>query len=177
MIQPLLRAIDRVCLASAWVAAILLAVMALLGMAEILSRWWFNYSIPIAFEYSSYMLSFILFGGSAWALRDGGHIRVSLILQPLSASAVRVVDFIATAFALGVSVYMSIALVSFTIVTFERNSLSFFPSQTPLGWPQTALSAGVCFISLALLARLIRIVIREAPEATKAGKSLEETSL
>lgn len=175
MLGRALRFVDFLCRASAWVAAALLAMVAVLGMAEILSRWWFNYSIPIAFEYSSYALAFIMFGGSAWALRQRGHIRVNLIMQVLGPGARRVADLIATLFALGVSLYLSYALILFTSRTFARDSVSFFPSQTPLGWPQLALTVGACLISLALLARLLRILIKEPAEAEESRDSLGET--
>lgn len=176
MIQIFLRSTDALCRASAWLAAITLAVMGLLGMVEILSRWWFNYSLQFAFEYSAYMLAFIMFGGSAWALTEGAHIRVNLIMQPLEPAARRVVDVFGTVFALGISIYLSIASVRFTARTYELGSVSYFPSETPLAWPQTALTFGICLLSLALLARLVRLLIGEATEKEK-DKNLEETSL
>ena len=103
MIETCLKFVDGLARLSAWVAAALLAVLAVLGMAEILSRALFNYSIPIAFEYSSYMLAFIMFGGSAWALREGGHIRVTLIMGPFGPRARRLLDIGATAIATAVS--------------------------------------------------------------------------
>jgi TRAP-type C4-dicarboxylate transport system permease small subunit len=168
MIQKLLRAIDAVCLWAAYVACFLLVLMAILGMIEIASRGLFNHSIPIAFEFSRYMLAMTMFLGSSWALRDGGHIRVTLLFE---------VEFVATTFALGVSLYLSRAIIVFTATTYERGSRSFYPSETPLAWPQTALAIGIALISLALLARLIRIVINEPTESSKAGAGLEETSL
>lgn len=177
MIQIFLRSIDALCRASAWLAAIALAVMGLLGMVEILSRWWFNHSLQFAFEYSAYMLAFIMFGGSAWALKEGGHIRVNLIMQPLGPVARRAVDMVATVFALGISTYLSIASVRFTARTYELGSVSYFPSETPLAWPQTAFTFGLCLLTLALLARLIRLVIGEATESDIDKKNLEEASL
>lgn len=176
MIQTFLRSIDALCRASAWLAAVTLAAMGLLGMVEILSRWWFNYSLPFAFEFSAYMLAFIMFGGSAWALTEGAHIRVNLIMQPLGPKGRRVIDLIGTTFALGISIYLSIASVQFTARTYELGSVSYFPSETPLAWPQTALTFGICLLTLALLARLIRLLIGEETEKEK-DKNLEETSL
>ncbi len=175
MVQTLLRSIDALCRASAWLAALTLAVMGLLGMAEILSRWWFNYSLPFAFEYSAYMLAFVMFGGSAWALGEGGHIRVNLIMQPLGPTGRRLVDLVGTTFALGISIYLSIASVQFTARTYALGSVSYFPSETPLAWPQTALTFGICLLTLALLARLIRLVIGEDLE-NDVDKNLEDVS-
>jgi len=175
MIQIFLRSIDFLCTASAWLAALTLAVMGVLGMAEILSRWWFNYSLQFAFEYSGYMLCFIMFGGSAWALNEGGHIRVNLIMGPLAPAARRAVDIAGTIFALGISAYLSLASVRYTARTYELGTLSFFPSETPMAWPQTALTFGICLLTLALLARLIRLIMGEATERAVNNANLEET--
>lgn len=177
MLDAFLRAIDALCRLAAWIAAGVLAVLALLGMAEIASRALLNYSIPIAFEYSTYMLAVVMFGGSAWALREGGHIRVNLILQGLSPRASRAVDIAATAFALAVSLYFSYASVLFVAGTFARGSVSFFPSQTPLAWPQLILTVSICLLSLALIARLLRAAIGQPTETTRPEESLEETAL
>jgi TRAP-type C4-dicarboxylate transport system permease small subunit len=177
VIHSFLKAIDGLTRLSAWVAAALLAILAVLGIAEILSRALFNYSIPIAFEYSSYMLAFIMFGGSSWALREGGHIRVSLIMGPLSPRLRRLVDIAATFIALAVATYATYAIISFTAGTYQMGSKSFFPSETPLGIPQTALAAAITLLALALLARLIRLLIGEAPENENPEETLEESSL
>jgi len=177
MIQIFLRSIDFLCRASAWIAASTLAVMGVMGMAEILSRWWFNYSLQFAFEYSGYMLCFIMFGGSAWALNEGGHIRVNLIMGPLRPAARRAVDMVATVFALGISIYLSLASIRYTARTYELGTLSFFPSETPMAWPQTALTFGICLLTLALLARLIRLMIGEATEKEVNNENLEEAPL
>ncbi len=174
MIDTFLKAVDGLTRLSAWVAASLLAVLALLGMAEILSRALFNYSIPIAFEYSSYMLAFIMFGGSAWALREGGHIRVTLIMGPFGPRSRRVLDIGATAIGLAVSIYLTYAVIAFTVGTYVLGTNSFFPSETPLAIPQTGLAFSVTLLTLALLARLIRLFIGEPTEAGNHDETLEE---
>ena len=172
-----LRAVDGLCRWAAYASAAILAALFVLGFVEILSRKILNYSIPIALEYSQYMLVILMLGGSAWALREGGHIRVTLLFQALGPRARRVVDFAATTFALIISLFLTRAFIAFTIVTYERGSRSFFPSETPLAWPQTAVAFGISLISLALVARLIRLVIGEAPESAAAGSALENLEI
>lgn len=168
-----LRAVDGLCRWAAYASAAILAALFVLGFVEILSRKILNYSIPFALEYSQYMLAILMFGGSAWALREGGHIRVTLLFQAISPKARRVVDFAATSFAFVIAVFLAQAFIRFTIVTYQRGSVSYFPSETPLAWPQTAMAFGITLISLALAARLIRLAIGEAPESAEAGSSLE----
>lgn len=173
ILRLFLRGVDGLCRWAAYASAAVLAALFVLGFVEILSRKLLNYSIPIALEYSSYMLAILMFGGSAWALREGGHIRVTLLFQALGPKARRGVDFGATLFAFAIAVFLARAFIGFTAGTYRRGSLSFFPSETPLAWPQTAVAFGVTLISLALFARLIRLVINEATESAAAGSALE----
>jgi hypothetical protein len=70
-----------------------------------------------------------------------------------------------------VSAYVSLALVNYALTTFQRGTVSIQISQTPLAYPQAlfALSAGV--LTLALSARLVRLLLREAPEAAPDSAS------
>ncbi len=177
LVRLYLRAVDGLCRWAAYASAAILAALFVLGFVEIISRKLFNYSIPIALEYSQYMLAILMFGGSAWALREGGHIRVTLLFQALGPKARRGVDFGATFFAFAIAVFLARSFIGFTVVTYQRGSLSYFPSETPLAWPQTAMAFGITLISFALAARLIRLVIGEQTESEAAGASLENLEI
>ena len=98
---------------------------------------------------------------------------MTLLFQALGPRARHAVDVAATVFTLGVSLYLSRAFINFTVVTYQRGSVSFFPSETPLAWPQTALAFALSIISLALFARIIRLFLNEETESRAAGAALE----
>ncbi|RXT08038.1 TRAP transporter small permease [Ammoniphilus sp. CFH 90114] len=52
--------------------------------AEVISRYFFNYSLIWVNEISEYILLYIPFTGAAWLLRQKGHVTVDLIDQFLS---------------------------------------------------------------------------------------------
>ena len=52
---PVLKVIDRICYGAAALAAVLLAVLFLLGITEIALRAAFQISLPFAVEYSGYL--------------------------------------------------------------------------------------------------------------------------
>ena len=53
-----------------------------------------------------------------------------------------------------------------------RNSVSYFAMQTPLAWPQALMAAGALLLAAALLARLLRLLIGDAPDLdTDAGSA------
>ena len=56
-------------------------------LSEIAARSLFNISISFAWEYSAYAMGVAMFGGAAFTLRTGGHIRVSLLGSRLPPAA------------------------------------------------------------------------------------------
>ena len=87
--QAILKSIDRLCLGAAYGAAVLLAVLFLLGFSEIVLRSGFGISLPFSVEYSGYLLVLVLFLGSGWTLSTAGHIRVTLVSEHISDRAAR----------------------------------------------------------------------------------------
>jgi TRAP-type C4-dicarboxylate transport system permease small subunit len=136
----------------------------LLGLVELFMRSVVGVSLSFAVEYSGYLLILSLFLGSGWTLRQGGHIRVSLLSERLGPDARRALDLIASLAGLAVAGFMAFALWRFALGTWQRGTLSYFPSATPLAYPQILLAMGPTILALALSARLIRLVRREAPD-------------
>lgn len=164
MLRRILAAIDGICVAAANVAAVLVVGIALLSILEIVLRSFFDFGLSWALEYESYALGIVMFGASGWALRHGAHIKVGLLVNLLPAKGRRLADLIATTFSLGISAYVSVAIVNYAITTAQRGTVSIHISQTPLAYPQALFALSVCTITLALFARLVRLLIDEAPE-------------
>ncbi len=169
MIQPFLAAIDGLCRLCAYGAAVLVVLLAILGLSEIVSRALFNYSIPFALEYGTYFLGLAMFMGLGWALREGAHIRLSLVPERLSPAHRRMLEFVITAVGLAISLYASFAIVMMVIGTAKLGTVSFYPSRTPLVYPQALFALGLVTLSLALVARLVRIWLGEATETGDAN--------
>jgi TRAP-type C4-dicarboxylate transport system permease small subunit len=111
----------------------------------------------------------ILFCGSGWALRQGGHIRVAVLLQALPAALARALDLLSTCFALGVVAYLSLAMWRQWLRTIDLGSTSFYPMGTPIWIPQGFLTLGVLLLLLAILARLARLLLGRPPERATAA--------
>ena len=71
-------------------ATLLFVAITLAICAEVLLRYGFNSPIAWVVEISEYALLWITFLGASWVLRQGGHVRVDIVLQHLSARALRV---------------------------------------------------------------------------------------
>jgi TRAP-type C4-dicarboxylate transport system permease small subunit len=158
-----LRAVDAVGLAAAWVAAACLAGLTLLLAGEIATRTLSNLhpafpaTIPVAWEYSAYLMGAAFIFGAAATLRAGGHIRVNVLLAALPPAGLRIVETVATAFGLFASGFLAWSLVWFAVSSFERGQTSI-ASATPL-WPaKAAIALGACVLTLQMAARLARVI-------------------
>ena len=95
--------------AFAALGAAIFAFITLAVCAEVLLRYGFNSPIPWVVEISEYSLLWITFLGASWVLRNGGHVRVDILLQFLSPAALRICGLISS----GSGVLVSLVLVVF----------------------------------------------------------------
>jgi TRAP-type C4-dicarboxylate transport system permease small subunit len=163
-VRPLLRAIDGTCTAGAILAAVSAALLALILITEVIATSFLGWSQPWSVEYAIYLQCFVLFLGAGWTLRQGGHIRVAVLVGILAPGLARLLDLLGSAFAIGITGFATLALWQQLLRTFEFGSTSFYPMATPIWIPQGLLTVGVTLLWLAFLARLLRLLLREAPE-------------
>jgi len=159
-----LRTIDGICLVGGAVASAAIAILAVMLIAEVLLTSFANWSQPWAVEYSAYLLAAGLFAGSGWTLRTGGHIRVNAAVMLLPPRLQKAFDLGGTVFVLGLLIYVSVALTENATRSFELGSVSYYPTRTPLFYPQAVLAASFWVLALAMLARLLRLITGNAPE-------------
>lgn len=164
MTRLLFAAIDAVGNAVAAIAAVLTVSIAVMILSEVAARSLFNISLSFAWEYSSYAMGIAMFCGAAFTLRTGGHIRVSLLASSVSPRAAYLIDIVCTVFAIGVSGYVTWALIAFAWRSFVAGSTSATISATPLAVPQGAIAFGATLLTLQLLMRLFRLLLGHTPD-------------
>ncbi|MEM9881114.1 MAG: TRAP transporter small permease [Pseudomonadota bacterium] len=157
MNQRLCHLIDRICGLSGGLTAVYVAALAVLSLAEIISRNVLSYSIPFAVEYAGYLVILVLTTGLGWALNESAHIRVSLVLERLAPPWRQRLDLAASLVGLCVSCFFAYALWTFAIETTLRGTVSYFPSQTPLAIPQLLMTIGPTVLALAFCGRILRL--------------------
>ncbi|WP_372620749.1 TRAP transporter small permease subunit [Falsiroseomonas sp.] len=165
----LLRAIDVLCAVGAAVAAVAAALLALILIGEVIVTSFFEWSQPWAIEYAIYLQCVVLFCGAGWTLRQGGHIRVAILLQALPPGAVRLLDMLGTTFAIGVVGFACWALWQQVLRTYEFGSTSYYPMATPIWIPQGLLTAGVTLLLLGFVARLLRLALGQPADLASGG--------
>ncbi|WP_235961186.1 TRAP transporter small permease [Falsiroseomonas selenitidurans] len=161
----MLRTVDALCTAGAWVAAVSAGLLALMLILEVVATSFLDWSQPWAVEYAIYLQCFVLFCGSGWTLRQGGHIRVAVLLQGLPPAAARLLDMAGCVFAIGMIGFASTTLWQQLLRSHDFGSTSYYPMATPVWMPQALLTLGVTLLLLAFCARLVRLLRHEAPDA------------
>lgn len=159
-----LRLADALSRAGAVFAALSLVSLVILSGAEIVLRSFFSTSLSFVVEYNGYLLVVAFLGGCGQAMREGGHIRVTMILQAIPEKAARAVDIACTISGLFLSGYLCVAMAKLAYGSFQYGTLSFFASRTPLAYPQSMATLMLAIFVIAVAARLLRLLIGEAPE-------------
>ena len=158
-------ALSRVC---AYLAAVLVAGIAGLILAEIFCRTVLNLSLSFAWEYSAYFFAVSIFLAAAFALRTGGHVRVMLLSHHLPPRAAHWLDVAATAAGAIIAGWLAWSLAAFAWRSWVSGSTSATVDETPLAYPQTAMAFGAALLTLQLAARALRLLVGDAPEDDEA---------
>jgi TRAP-type C4-dicarboxylate transport system permease small subunit len=160
-VRWLLVAIDRLGRLDGWIGAACLAALTCFLLAEVGVRAlsgifpWVPGTIPVAWEYSSYLMAACFTFGAAMTLRAGGHIRVTLVLGRLGPGGRRILEFWAALVATCFTGFLAYAMVRFAWASFGRGATSM-ASNTLLWIPQAIIAFGIVLLALQFLARTIQ---------------------
>ncbi|MBL6946433.1 MAG: TRAP transporter small permease [Rhodospirillales bacterium] len=174
MMRRILSAIDNLSYGASVIGAISLFLMSVLMLTEVICRNFLNFSLVFSWEYSSYLMATAYFFTAAYTLLVRGHVRVGLLAEALPEKARHPLEIIATAFGLFICVYVTTAMAGFAYQSFERGARTFLPSETLLWPPQSIVAIGAALLTLQLLARLVRLLIGDEPDAEAPGSGLPE---
>jgi TRAP-type C4-dicarboxylate transport system permease small subunit len=163
-LRILLDVIERLGRLDGWLGALCLVTLTLLMLAEVTVRalsnfWsWVPADIPVAWEYSSYLMAACFTFGAAMTLRAGGHIRVTLVLGRLAPPARRVLEIATSFLAMLFTGYLASAMARFAWTAFRSGQTSI-SSGTMLWIPESVIAFGMVLLSLQFLARTIQAVL------------------
>lgn len=156
MIDRLLRWIDRCSLIGGYASGFFMVLIVILISVEILARTLFGVSTLIADEYSAYFFVAVVLLGLAFALKDGAHIRITLIQTRLSERGRRVLDLVSILFAMVLASYALFHSVEMVYDTWSLEMTADSISETPIWIPQVVIPVGLLLFILQLAANFIR---------------------
>ena len=163
-LRLLLDGIERLGRLDGWIGAACLVTLTLLMLAEITVRALSNFfpgvpaDIPVAWEYSSYLMAACFTFGAAMTLRAGGHIRVTLVLGKLKPPARRLLEIFASAVAAVFVGFLATAMARFAWGAYERGQTSI-SSDTMLWIPESVVAFGMVLLALQFVARVIQALL------------------
>jgi TRAP-type C4-dicarboxylate transport system permease small subunit len=129
----------------------------------------FGFSIPGLDAYAGYSIAAALFLAAPGTLRNGDHIRVTLLLNRLSGTARKIADYWCLLAASGVSLYLAYYSVRLVWISYITHDISPASDVTPLWIPQLAMAVGSIGLFLAFAEDLyFKAVSQERPSALPA---------
>ncbi|MGZ3341371.1 MAG: TRAP transporter small permease subunit [Reyranella sp.] len=164
LLRPLLDGIDRLSRLDGWLGAGCLVTLTGLMLAEVLVRAlsnvfpWVPADIPVAWEYSSYLMAATFTFGAAMTLRAGGHIRVTLVLARVSPATRRKMETVLALMGVCFCGYLAWAMAYFTWRSFDSGQTSV--SSGTLMWiPQAFVSFGIVLLTIQFVARFFQAAL------------------
>jgi len=164
LLRPLLDGIDVLSRLDGWLGVLCLVSLTTLMIAEVVVRAlsdifpWVPADIPVAWEYSSYLMAAAFTFGAAMTLRAGGHIRVTLVLGRLQPAARRLFEISASLVATLFVGFLAIAMARFAWTAFTSGQTSI-SSGTMLWIPEAVIAFGMVLLALQFLARFIQALL------------------
>lgn len=136
-------------LASAFTVSTLVAI--LLGVA---GRE-FGFDIPGLDAYAGYFIAAALFLALPSTLRNGDHIRVTLILNRLTGTSRKVVDYWCLSAASFLALYLAYYAVRLAWISYDTHDISSGSDATPLWIPQLSMAVGCVGFAVAFIEELV----------------------
>lgn len=179
------RGLDRLYLVSGWLAAVFIALIGLLVVCQVslnavdrlstlLTGSAIGLTIPSYAEITGFFLAAASFLALAHTLRDGGHIRVTLLISQFRPRLERAFEVWCLLVAAATTVYF--AWYAFLLVheSFVYHDLSAGMVAIPLWIPQSAMLAGLVVLAISLLDELVRTLRGQEPIYARGGEKLLE---
>lgn len=154
--------LDRIYTIAGALAGLLILGITLIILAQIVGRW-FGVVIPSTDDFSGFMLAASSFMGLAYTLREGGHIRVSLVIQRIPVRFRKYQEFLVLVVAVLLALYMSWYLwhMVYESYIFEEVSVGYIP--IPLWIPQIPVAIGCTLFNIVLIEELANLLLGNTP--------------
>lgn len=181
------RALNRLYLTSGWLAAAFLASICLLVVCQVvlnlldrisgvLTGSAIGLTIPSYADFTGFFLAASSFLALAYTLRQGGHIRVTLLITNLNSKVRHIFETWCLLLATTVTLYFSWYTLSLVHESYTYNDLSSGMIAVPIWIPQSFVLLGLVILSIALLDELICALAGKTPGYVGAGEKLLENN-
>ena len=155
--RALRRILDTLYLTGGIIAAVFLIAILVIIVLQMLARWT-GQVFPGATDYAGYCMAAASFFAFAYALYDGAHIRVSIVLNALGSKRRWGETF---CFAVGtlIATYFAWYAVKGTYISWRWNEISQGLDKTPIWIPQISMSLGAILLAIAFWDHLVQLMV------------------
>lgn len=150
------KTLDALYYGAAILAAICLALIGALVLAQVVGRW-FGVIVPAAEDIAGFLMAATTFLALAWTLRSGGHIRVTLLIRNLSPRLRRAQEILVLTVATSLVAIVAVSSLLLVFESFEYQDVSGGYFAVPLWIPQMPMAAGLVLLAVALLDELVTV--------------------
>jgi len=154
-----------------YIAGWLVLLMMLLVLVEVFSRYVFNRPLMVANEFGSYLLVAVSYLAAAYAWKEKGHVRITVLVSRLPARVSSWLRLITMLLALVVAFGLSQSAYSYLQTSFRLGMASGSWLHFPLQGPHMTLMIGFTLLSLILMVEVTRAI-----KKLRRGESIEEAT-
>ncbi len=177
------QGLNKLYLTSGWLAAACIAIICLLVLCQVclnavdrvsglLTGSAIGLTIPSYADFTGFFLAAASFLALAYTLREGGHIRVTLILTRLNEKFRHVFEIWSLLFCSAVAVYFSWYTFLLIRESYTYQDLSSGMIAVPIWIPQSTMLIGLIVLSIALIDELCSAILGNKPGYADAGENL-----
>jgi len=141
-------------------------------VAKILTGSAIGLTIPSYSDFTGFFLTAATFFALAYALREGAHIRVTLVIQHTTGKLRQVIEFFCVSLALSVAAYFCWYTALLVYESYTFNDLSSGIIAVPIWIPQSSMVLGLAILSIALLDDLVTVLRGGHPSYFDKGENL-----
>lgn len=167
--------LDRLYLGSGVLAGLFIIAMVVLIMAQIIGRW-FSIIVPSTEDFSGYFLAASSFLALAYTLREGGHIRVNIIIRNLTGKIRIWQERMVLVTGLILAVFMAYWLTHMVWESWSFGEMSRGYIAVPLWIPQVPVALGAIIFVIALFDELVHSLRKGMPNYSRHDDELEAIS-
>ena len=163
------RALGFLYAASGGLAAFFMVLMAALVVAQIVARL-IGMHVPSADDFARLSMAASAFLGLAFALRSGGHIRVTLLFERIPGPARRVLEIANLAIATAVSGWFAWSAGETTLDSWRFIEYTIGEIPIPKWIPLAGMTLGIALVALAFLDDLVEVLRGNTPSYQKPSE-------
>lgn len=125
-------------------------------------------TIPSYADFTGFFLAAASFLALAYTLREGGHIRVTLLLQNVPVRVRHLSEIWCLGAAAALTIYFTYYMGLLVLESFEYGDMSSGMVAVPIWIPQSSVLLGLAILSIALIDEFVMVVLGH--EASYEGK-------